>query len=229
MDSRAFCFPLSHTSHRLLEEAWFAEPGFAFQRAMHGCGLALAEVMLSRLEVVPARMCIMTPAEDADGIARGVRDYLESKGIEVRLLCLWSQVEKLYEDGINVAPILRTFAEPGFEDSEQLVAVQSFIGDGTVLKTNITAAYQHLSPGKIHVLAPAMHADLKADLTPQFPAGTVDSFEFHTFVFDADLDRETGELKPGIGGRGYERFGLPHGKPYLDFPLSVLEILQRTA
>lgn len=229
MDSRAFCFPQSHPSHRLLEEAWFAEPGFAFQRAMHDCGVALGEVMLSGLATVPTRMCVMAPAEDADGIARGVCEYLKSKGVEVRLLCFWSRVERLYEEGVNVAPILRTFAEPGFEESELLVAVQSFVGDGTVLKTNITAAFQHFNPSKIHVLAPALHVELKADLLPQFPASLSDGFDFHTFVYDSELDRDTGELKPGIGGHGYERHGLPAGKPYLDFPLSVLEILQRTA
>ena len=229
MDSRAFCFPQSHPSHRLLEEAWFAEPGFAFQRAMHDCGMALGELFLSRLGVVPDRICVMAPAEDADGIAKGVCDFLQSKGVEVRLLCLWSRVERLYEEGINVAPILRTFAEPGFDDSEVLVAVQAFVADGTILKTNITAALQHFTPSKIHVLSPALHTGLKGELLPQFPAALSERFEFHTFVYDTDLDRDTGELKPGIGGRGYERYGLPQGKPYLDFPLSVLEILQRTA
>lgn len=228
MDSRAFCFPQSHPSRRLLEEAWFAEPGFAFQRAMHECGVSLGEVMFSRLAVVPTRVCVTAPAEDADGIARGVCEYLQSKGVEVRLLCLWSRVERIYEEGINVAPILRTFAEPGFDESEILVAVQSFVADGTILKTNITAAFQHFRPSKVHVLAPALYKDLQAELIPQFPAELAGAFEFHTFAYDNVLDRDTGELKPGIGGRGYERYGLPPGRPYLDFPLSVLEILQRT-
>lgn len=107
------------------------------------------------------------------------------------------------------------------------MAVQSFLGDGTILKTNVTAALQRFSPSNIQVLAPAMHTGLKAALLPQFPAALGPRFKFHTFVYDEDLDRETGELKPGIGGIGHERFGLPADKPYLGFPLSVLEILQR--
>lgn len=97
MDSRDFCFPITHPSRRLLESAWFAEQGFAFQRAMYDCGVALAEAMLPSLGEAPGRICMLTQAEDADGIAKGVRDALEAKGIEVRLMCLWSRVDKVYE------------------------------------------------------------------------------------------------------------------------------------
>lgn len=227
MDSRDFCFPPEHRSRQLLEQAWFADQGYAFQRAMYDCGSALAEELFHELGGVHARVCVMAPAEDADGIAKGVSDYLVSKGIEVRLMCLWSRVEKVYEGGMNVAPVLRTFAEPGFAESEVLVAVQSFLGDGTVLKTNVTAALQLFVPDSIQVLAPAMHAGLRAEMLPQFPKEIGQRFNFHTFVYDHELDRKTGELKPGIGGLAHDRFGLSEDKPYLDFPLSVLEILQR--
>lgn len=227
MDSRAFCFPPSHPSRGLLDQALNAAPGFAFQRAMYDCGLGLGEALYMSLDFVPGRMCIMTQAEDADGIAKGVSDYLQSKGVEVRLMCLWSRVERLYEEGVNVAPILRTFAEPGFDESEALVAVQAFVGDGTILKTNIAATYSRFKPLKVHVLAPVMHTETQSYLLTQFPAHMEDVFKFHAFAHDSDLECDTCELKPGIGGHGNERYGLAKGKPYLDFPLSVLEILQR--
>jgi hypothetical protein len=227
MDSRAFCFPPDHHSRRLLESAWFAKPGAAFQREMYECGRELGSIFLASNSAHPASVCVLTQAEDADGIAHGLITYLEEKGVRTRLVCLWNRVERVYEEGISVAPILRNFREPGFQECEQLLAVQSSIGDGAVLKTNITYALQSLDPSKIHVLAPAMHKDTQVDLLSQFPADEMGRYEFHTFVYDDLLIRETGELVPGIGEVGCERYGLPKGKQYLDFPMAVMDALHR--
>jgi hypothetical protein len=225
-DARAYCFPREHVSHRLLENAWFAEPGPAFCQAMYECGEALAVVLLESLQERPKKVCVMTPGIDADGIAKGVIDHLKANGIETYLLCLWNQLSIPFVDGVPVAPILRKYAQDGYLECDQWVAVQSFIGDATVLKTNITAHWGWLKPPLIQVLAPAMHAGLKETLRPQFPKEVNDRFRFHTFVHDSDLDPVTGELKPGIGGLPEERFNLPKDKTYLGFPLSVIELMQ---
>lgn len=226
MNSRVFCFPEAHDSRRLLNNVLHAQRGAAFQKEMYDCGQALAAEVLVRIGKTPGQICVMTPAEDADGIAKGVVDHLQSFGIEVRLLCLWNHPVKVFEEGIQVAPILRTYSAPGFDESEHLIAAQCVVGDPTVLKTNLTAHMQKIDPQQVHVLAPTMSAEVKNRLRSEFPASLYERFQFHAFAYDKELDEVTGELKPGIGGAVTERLGLPAGRPYLGFPLSVMDALR---
>lgn len=225
-EPRAFCFPLGHISHRLLENARFADPGLPFNVVMYDCGQALAVSLMESFQDAPKKVCVMTPAEDADGITKGLTDHLQSHGIQVHLLCLWNHLSRPFVGGEMVAPILRTFTQDGYNECDQLVAVQSFLGDGTVLKTNITAHFDKLKPQLVHVLAPAMHTMLKPTLSRQFPEGISERFRFHTFVYDSDLDAATGELKPGIGGLPAERMNLQRSTTYRGFPHSVIELMQ---
>jgi hypothetical protein len=226
IESRAFCFPRDHVSHQLLESAWFAEPGPAFIKVMYDCGQALAQVLLESLQDVPKSICVMSQAIDADGIAKGVSDFLVAQGVQVRHVCLWNQMSIRFEGGEEIAPILRSYTEAGYTECEQLVAVQSFLGLGTVLKTNITANFARIEPELIHVLAPAMPSSLQDSLRPQFPASINERFRYHTFVYDSDLDTTTGELRPGIGGLPAERMGLHKDTTYLGFPLSVVDLMK---
>jgi hypothetical protein len=210
-----------------LEAAWFAEPGPAFIKVMYDCGQALAKVLLESLQTVPKSICVMSPAVDADGIAKGLSDFLVAQGVQVRHLCLWNQMCIRFEGGEEIAPILRSYTEEGYEACEQLVAVQSFLGLGTVLKTNITANLDRINPELIHVLAPAMPSSLQASLKPQFTASINERMRFHTFVYDTDLDVTTGELKPGIGGLPAQRMGLLKDTTYLGFPVSVVDLMKR--
>lgn len=226
MESRVFRFPSGHISHELLEKAASAEAGMAFQREMYACGQELGAMLSDRSPEGFKKVCIVTSALDADGLARGVADFLKAAGIEVKLLCYWSHPEKVYDAGVTVAPILRAFEEPGVDQCGHLVAVQSIAGDIATIKTNITAALQLLTPKSIQVLSPVLHADFRKSLLKQFPESMNCLFDFHDFAEDAELNAETGELKPGLGGLEMARMGLPAGKPYLGFPLSVMELLQ---
>jgi hypothetical protein len=225
-EPREFCFPLGHISHRLLENAWFAEPGPAFSEVMYDCGQALAAILLESLQEAPRKVCVMTPAEDADGIAKGVVDHLKGHGVDAYLLCLWNQLSTPFVGGEMVAPILRKYAQDGYDECDQLIAVQSFLGDSTVLKTNITAHFDKLKPQVVHVLAPAMHTKLQETLNRQFPESIHERFRFYTFVYDSDLDAATGELRPGIGGLPAERMNHQRHTSYRGFPHSVIELMQ---
>lgn len=171
----------------------------------------LGEVLAARLMgTMPApggkKVCLVSTAEDADYLARGVYDSLRNAGLNVYFVCMWNHRDTLYPGGVSVAPIIRQFHQPGFESCEEVVVLKSVILGACVVKTNITALLARMKPRVIHVMAPVIHAEAQESLRHEFPAKWSSKFRFHYLACDQQTDGD-GNLSPGIGGNVYHRLG----------------------
>lgn len=180
----------------------------AYQDTMYHIGRLLAEKLYEEHKISSkSKVCIVSTVEDADFLSKGVYDALSEKGQELYFVCVWNQRERMYDGGITVAPIIRKFAQPGYENAEEMIVVKSIISGSCVVKTNITALLDKIRPKKIHVVSPVMHVDSARKLLKEFPSNYSELFDFEFLAKDRERDNSTGEVKPGVGGNVYERLG----------------------
>ncbi|WP_179054996.1 hypothetical protein [Pseudomonas umsongensis] len=206
--TRSLAYPDDARATAMLSGLVSVESGAAYQKLMYDIGALLAEKLLAEKKLQASRkVCLVSTVEDADFLSRGIYDVLKNSGLHMYFICMWNQREKVYEGGVTVAPIIRTFEQPGFEECDEMIVVKSIISGSCVVKTNITALFNRMQPKKIHVVAPVMHKDSEKNLLKEFPANYSQKFDFQFFAKDSFRDDATGEIKPGIGGNVYQRLG----------------------
>ncbi|WP_024666715.1 hypothetical protein [Pseudomonas syringae] len=185
-----------------------SHPPKTYQEIMYRIGRFLAEKLYQEHKISSrSKVCIVSTVEDADFLSKGVYDILSEKGQEIYFVCLWNQRERMYDGGVTVAPIIRKFAQPGYESAEEMIVVKSIISGSCVVKTNITALFDKIHPKKIHVVSPVMHEDSARKLLKEFPSNYAELFDFEFLAKDSERNNITGEVSPGIGGNVYERLG----------------------
>jgi hypothetical protein len=182
-----------------------------YRECMRLLGHAFTDLQQLNLQSITRLMLICTN-EDADFLARGVIEALESKfDIEVRLACFWNErLKRIGTDPGNVldiAPSFRRYIEPGEVDA--VLIVKSIISSACVVRANLSALLGAVQPKRILIFAPVVLAGATLKLREDFPEEIADQFEVYFFAEDNQKDGET--VIPGIGGQVYQRLGLGDG------------------
>lgn len=206
---RTWAYPNEQRSIDMLSSLLdVSSPPKAYQETMYRIGRMLAEKLYEEEKITStSKVCLVSTVEDADFLSKGVYDILSEKGQELYFVCVWNQRERMYESGITVAPIIRKFAQPGYENADEMIVVKSIISGSCVVKTNITALFERIHPKKIHIVSPVMHVDSARKLLNEFPSNYSELFDFEFLAKDSERDNSTGDVRPGIGGNVYERLG----------------------
>ena len=180
-----------------------------YREAMRKLGEHLADSMLPHLESAPPvkDVCVVCTVEDADFLARGLIEELESRSVgpRTRMICMWN--ERLKSEGVSVSPVLRTYEETFDKNDTVFIIVKSIISGACVVKTNLTKAISSANPKRIFVAAPVMLKGAEDRLSREFPAEVAEKFEFFHFATDSKKSADGEEVIPGIGGSVYELLG----------------------
>jgi len=160
---------------------------------------------LSKKLNVSGNYCVASTVEDADFLSKGVIEGIKNTVKSVYLVCFWN--DRSFVNGNSVAPIYNKYTDEGFEKSESLIVVKSIMSGSCVVKTNITALIDTITPSSITVLAPVMYKDSQAKLEKEFPLKISKLFGYFALAIDELKDDDSGEVLPGIGGSVYERLG----------------------
>ncbi|NWO06632.1 MAG: hypothetical protein HLX50_13365 [Alteromonadaceae bacterium] len=177
-----------------------------YRDSMYCLGKYLAETLLSKLNPDES-YCIVSTAEDADFLSKGLIEVLRSRVKDLKIACFWNFHSQPVKGGESTAPILRKFIEKGAEAADNLIVTKSVISGSCVVKTNLTALIENMSPRSIYVVAPVMHKDATTKLAREFPPGISQKFDYEYFATDVERDPETNEVIPGIGGNVYQLLG----------------------
>jgi hypothetical protein len=190
--------------NRLIDKATAPE---LYQETMIKLGSSFGDVLLNKIDDQLASVYLGSTVEDADYLAKGILDRLETKIKQISFACFWNQRLSPFEvEDLQVAPILRKYQEPSSEIVNYLVVVKSIISGACVVKTNLTELIQKIKPEKIFIVAPVVYLQSEARLKQEFEPKIYDKFQFLYFAQD-DQRAPDGEMIPGIGGMVYDRLG----------------------
>lgn len=186
----------------------------AYQDAMRSLGRQLADQITAKLPGDSSPLVFVAcTVEDADFLARGVIEELAVRGVaedSLRLACFWNERAKTFngsaERVLDVSPVRKQYREEGDVRDAVVVVVKSVISGACVVKTNLAALLNDVTPRHVYVAAPVMFEGAEERLSREFPTTISERFEYITFAVDTERDEEE-NLVPGIGGSVYERLG----------------------
>lgn len=182
---------------------------YDYQLQMEKLGFLLGKSMRDGESLASAKtVLVVSTAEDADYLANGVIKALKEK-FDVKFAVFWNNHYSL-ENKTSIAPVVNTYYEPGYEESNALVIVKSVISGSCVVKTNLMrlmSVKESLLNNSIHVVAPVIHESAKEKLEGEFPSFISSKFTFVYFAKD-EIRTADGDVVPGIGGQVYELLGL---------------------
>jgi hypothetical protein len=205
--SRTFSRIAGAESRRLLRQlARTTTPPSAYRAAMLGLGRLLGDQLHKDLGR-EKRVALVCGVEDADFLALGALDSLETAGRSVRLVCFWNANLSL-KGGDRVTPIVRRYAE--LADNERpgaIVVIKSIISTACVVRTNLMDLLDRVRPRRILVAAPVMFKNARRSLEQEFPPVVAAKFEYRYFAIDSRRTA-SGIVVPGIGGLVYNRLGI---------------------
>lgn len=179
----------------------------SYREAMKSLGHGLGQILVDQMAGTKDGVYLACTVEDADFLGKGILDILE-KQIDLSFACFWNERYKPF--GINeltVAPIVRRYQEPPNKKVTYLIVVKSIISGTCVVKTNLTALIDKISPEQIFIVAPVMHERAEERLRNEFDVKTSSLFRFFYYAKDSERT-EDGTVIPGVGGSVYERLGL---------------------
>ncbi|HEX7815799.1 hypothetical protein [Dyella sp.] len=178
-----------------------------YREHMRRLGAHLAASMFPTLKSELTRdICVICTVEDADFLARGVIEELESHRARTRMICMWNA--RVKSGGISISPVVRTYEEVYDKSDVVFVIVKSIISGACVVKTNLTKAITTTNPKRVFVVSPVMLKDAEKRLANEFPDELAKKFEFVHFATDSCKSSDGEEVIPGIGGSVYELLGL---------------------
>jgi|TARA_R110001583_G_scaffold59932_6_gene178405 hypothetical protein len=195
-------------------------PAKKYQKNMYDIGVHLGNKLKNTLDKNKT-FCIVSTAEDADFLAKGILESLEKDIPAIYLTCFWN--DRISVNGSNVAPIYNKYFESGYKKSDELIVVKSIISGSCVVKTNVTALIDTITPKAIHVVSPVMHVDSDAKLEKEFPLSISKLFKYIFLAKDSEF-LKNGEMVPGIGGSIYEKLGFKNQQDKNTF---IPEIVKR--
>lgn len=179
-----------------------------YRRAMTELGVALGRVVSAGLDAAASVLLVCTN-DDADFLALGVLDVLQTRPGPVSLACFWNERKKISSDAappVDAAPIVRRYVEPtGPVDA--FVVVKSVISSACVVRTNVAELVHELRPSRIFVASPVMYSGAAAGLEAEFDPEIASKFAYVWFAQD-DERKPDGEVVPGVGGSVYELLGV---------------------
>ncbi len=150
-------------------------------------------------------ICVVCTVEDADFLAKGVVNSLDSAGMgdRTKLLCIWS--ERVKEAGVSIAPITKQYMEKPTTRKVDYIIVKSIISSACIVKTNLTRALSDHNYEQIIVVSPVLLDGAQKRLEEEFPAEIARLFDYIWFA--TDFDKAGDYVDPGIGGSVYENLG----------------------
>lgn len=177
----------------------------AYARTMEKLGKMLGEALARNICAKDLNLVVST-AEDADSLSKGVISALDQHQLPHKLAVFWNHH---YQTGArSVAPIVNKYLETGFDNAENIILIKSIISGSCVIKTNLLALINNVKSVRfIYILAPVMHADSETNLKNEFSSEIAAKFRFIYFVTDT-VREDDGTVRPGIGGEVYDRLGL---------------------
>lgn len=178
-------------------------PAKKYQQMMYDIGIHLGKKLKSTLDI-KKNFCVVSTAEDADFLAKGIMDSLKKEVSNIYLTCFWN--DRISINNSNVAPIYNKYFESGYKTSDELIVVKSIMSGSCVVKTNVTALIDTITPKAIHVVAPVMHVESDKKLEKEFPLSISKLFNYIFLAKDSEC-KDNGEVVPGIGGSVYEKLG----------------------
>ena len=149
---------------------------------------------------------LVATVEDADFLALGVLQTLETQLNSLGFACFWNERKSLFNlSALAVSPILKQYQEPA-ERVDYLILVKSIISSGCVVRTNLQNLIQRIQPSQIFIAAPVMYYNAEESLRQSFNPDIANKFQFYYLAQDQQRTDE-GEILPGIGGMVYDRLG----------------------
>ena len=174
---------------------------------MFGLGKELGTLILTKIRSPHSKIYLACTVEDADFLAKGILDVLETNGFKTPLACFWNQRSNPFGvPGIQVAPIVQKYREPSDKQIDLLIMVKSIVSGACVVKTNLKNLIQEIEPQSILVVAPVMHSEAEQKLKGEFDRSVYEKFDFICFAQDDERNSD-GEVVPGVGGIVYDRLG----------------------
>jgi hypothetical protein len=99
------------------------------------------------------QLLLIRTNEDADFLARGVLDALQTHGFgRLALACFWNDRKKITSDvapPLDTAPIVRRYVEPT-EAVEAFIVVKSVISSAYVMRTSIRDGLRQSAETSLH-------------------------------------------------------------------------------
>ncbi|OPH39241.1 Uncharacterised protein [Moraxella lacunata] len=178
-----------------------------YQKHMYVLGELLSQNIISQIDNKEEVLLIST-AEDADYLQLGVQDELKKANFNTKMAVFWNNHYQPSYGG-SVAPIVHKYLEPNYHTAKTVIIVKSVISGSCVVRTNLLELFDTIKEAKrIFIVSPVMHINSQDALKAEFPNDIANKFEFIYFAIDAQKDKQTGEVIPGIGGQIYGLLGL---------------------
>lgn len=169
--------------------------------------LLAATIAPSLIHKTATDTLIISTAEDADFLQRGVASVLHDQNIPTKLAVFWNHHYQL-PNRTSVAPIVHKFIQSGYETATNIIIVKSVMSGSCVVRTNLIEMLKNIKNiENIFILTPVAHTQSEKKLKAEFPTAISDKFKFICFAID-DERSEGGDVIPGIGGQVYELLGL---------------------
>lgn len=177
-----------------------------YRQAMIELGAELGRAVATRLSK-ENRILLVCTNEDADFLAKGLLQAVQDLGFaHVGIACFWNDRVRRPAEGIDIAPIVRSYIEPT-QAVDAFVVVKSIISSACVVRTLVTELVYRLQPKRILVASPVVLSGSQERLTSEFGPDVAGRFEYLWFAQDSE-SKPDGEVVPGIGGSVYERLGI---------------------
>lgn len=201
-----------------------------YREQMREIGKHLGKGVMAEFDAnMSADICVVCTVEDADFLAQGVIDTLESDGHASRthLICLWN--ERTKENGVSASPIIKQYSEPFNRDNTVFVIVKSIISGACVVKTNLTRVLSMANPAEVVIAAPVIFAGAEERLSDEFPSEIASKFKFVYFATHTQMSENGEDIIPGIGGSIYELVGLGDGSTKNKYLPNIVKERRRKA
>lgn len=191
-----------------------------YRQDMIALGDHLGDVLAQQISHA-SKCLIVTTAEDADFLAKGIFDTLR-KNHTTTAAVFWNNHYQINSG--SVAPVVHKFLQPGFNESDTLVIVKSVISGSCVVRTNLLALLEQVKVSTIYIVAPVVYKEAESTLRNDFPPEISSKFRF-IYLAEDDKRDTSGEVIPGIGGHVYQLLGLgdqPSRTGYMPTLISAL-------
>ena len=179
-----------------------------YRNSMLKLGELLGEEVVNALSNTHGNVLVISTAEDADFLQKGVSSALKKHDVETKLAIFWNNHYQLGDGKGSVAPIIHKFLESGYENVQNVIIVKSVISGSCVVRTNLLELLDEVENAeKVFVVSPVMYKDAEKSLRKEFPDEIANKFNFISFRIDGERASD-GEVIPGIGGQVYQLLGI---------------------
>lgn len=200
-----------------------------YRDSMYLLGVALGEQLFSSVARLSS-LCLVSTAEDADYLTRGLLKVLDGlPNLEVALVCFWHERWKVGDNQLRVAPITRRYIEPKSRGQvDAVIVLKSIIATSCVVRTDLTEILAIAQPDSIFIVSPVAYSGSRESLESEFTPEISEKFDYIYFAEDSNID-SSGTVLPGIGGNVYSLLDVQTDTERAYSPRLIKERRQRLA